>query len=559
MRMTAADSHEPEGSDIEPELDDPFPSEEEAGNRDADGELKEHLQYDSKTAKLILEHSNQFIVRSKDSEPVQDNWITKTDHGITRELLQQQIAEAKALTEAQNKEKNKAEEVYETDTDIGVEDFIEEFDRDEIKNSPGMKLMEELTQPKEEELEEDEILMLDPLLTDQQKHEIYSSIQLLANLPTEKQVRDWKKGVSPAQMGLILKGAIRAGISKPDLNFLKDFLNHRRKISNEQLHRFRDIICTDLRKNLMEELEMKPADKSQIKREGMDKLIDNTLEKDFEAFDTDCGMMTGADSGIDYDLRDDYELEESDLVDSDLEERNEDDEEGSTETSFRTANYLIDYAFKIKKVLDYQMREQLMEFGLLDSVNPDHDEYFNIDPPKLGVDIDPCVEIVHVSHIQSLTKYDSLQHTQRKVIIKVKIPYLNFPPEVLERFIQIVGSRYDPETGIFKYVSKAQHNKHQNTIHGLRQIKKLFDASFEALPSYLPLNEIENPEDSVRDCPVNLTIREMYEEPYISAKPWQKESKVLKPRDPYFVFRVFPFGWNTKNPSAAPEKTINEQ
>jgi hypothetical protein len=131
--------------------------------------------------------------------------------------------------------------------------------------------------------------------------------------------------------------------------------------------------------------------------------------------------------------------------------------------------------------------------------------------------------------------------------------YLNFPPEVMERFAEIVGRRYDPTTGVFRYISKAQHNKHQNTIHGIRQIRKLFEASFEASSLYLPVEETTRlPEETVAECPVQLKVYEMYEDPYVRPKPWLPEAKRLKPREPYFVFRPFPFGWTPpKEPASS--------
>jgi len=553
MRMAEQDQHDVDSEEDESvqEAGTLEEDRDEIGLRNADGELKEHMILEPETAKMALEHVDQFSVL-RDVRTGPENWIPRVDHGYTLESeCPMPLPEP---------------EVEATDTDIGEEDFLSD-ESDQDFTTPGGRLAHELMQPRNEKLDTEDMLILNPLTEAGERQAIYDCIQILVNMPDRGQVQRWKRSVSPRNLELILKGAQRAGLSAPDFNFLKSFLQNRRHESNEQLERFRDIISPGFRERLLAALDIEEdvGQEGKVRTfnaDGTSQIVsDEALaaendddeapikqEKKQDIFHSEIrDLLSEPESDA---LLDDSEIEEFDLAESPVDITKEDEEELEFDQadSVQSADYFIDYAFRIKKVLNFQMREQLMEYGLIGGQD---DQYLLADPPALHVDLDPCVEIVHVSHIQSLTRYQRLEHVQRKVIFKVKMAYLNFPPEVLERFAEIVGPRYNPETGVFRYISKAQHNKHQNTIHGIRQIRKLFEAAFEASPYYLPVNQGEiPPEETVADCPTELRVYEMYEEPYVRPKPWLPESKRLKPRDPYFVFRHFPFGWGNKQVSS---------
>lgn len=545
MRMTAGDFNSHEESDDEGFVAQALKKKEDDEIRDESGELKEHMILDAEATKLAIDHEERFReIKREDKGP--ENWIPYTDHGFTVESLQE--------------EPEPRGDFDDTDTDIGEDDFVSDCETDDRKLSPADKLIAELETPDNERLSPEDHLMFHPILTSSQRDYLYNMLQVLINMPSKGQIKRWRNSVNPEYLELILKGARRAGLSAGDFAFVKEFLQNQREISNEQLEKFRHIVSPEFRNKLMATLHMekdaKPGVIVSYDEEGrpVEHIDPEKVSKEREPH----REMFKEEDSEPLDLIEEAEAEiedvEFDLDESPVEDDDGEDEEGDAfdereDTPLETADYFIDYAFRIKKILDYQMREQLMEFGLLSSTL--EDPYMWYDPPKLGRDLDPCVEIIHTSHIQSLTRYDRLEHVQRKVIFKIKMAYLNFPPEVLERFTEIVGKRYDHETGVFRFVSQAHHNKHQNTIHGIRQIKKLFEASFEASPYYLPVNETEQkPEDTIIDCPVKPKVFEMYEPPYVRDKPWLPEQNKLKPREPYHVFRVFPFGWNNEQVTA---------
>jgi len=545
--MSQQDAGEPEESDEEPEVEKEKKVREELAERDELGELKEHMILDAEAARVALEHEPRLkVLHLKPTED--ENWNYQgADHGFTIESLQP--------------EPLPAPEVDDTDTDIGESDFVRDIKHDEPL-PPGAKLINELKEPKAPHPEDD--LVMHPILSPENRATVYDALQVLVNMPQEGEVKRWRKSISPDHIDLILQGARRAGISKQDFQTLKTFLQDQRDESNELLEKFRHIVTPEFRNKLKSIIELEEstekrnvfkkylADGTPVLTETKTKSHVKELKSPFD-FDEN-SEFPDSDPDLE-DLNDEYDLAESPMEDEEDGGFSEDDEEIQMDDaeSQQTSNYFIDYAFRIKKLLDYQMREQLMEFGLIGGID---ERYRFYDPPELGKDLDPCVEIIHVSHIQSLTKYDRLEHVQRKVVFKIKMAYLNFPAEVLERFKEIVGKRYNPDTGVFKFVSQAHHNKHQNTIHGIRQIRKLFEASFDACPYYLPINETSTlPEETVADCPVTPKVYEMYETPYIRAKPWLPETMVLKPRNPYYVFRVFPFGWsNTSTENVATQK-----
>lgn len=508
--------------------------------------------YDPDTARLALQHEDQYRVNRQKQED-SENWIPKTNHGYSLD----NPSDEKYIVEEPLMDM--------VDTDFGESDFYHE---DLIVPSYGTQKKENILPPKTphenfltELIEKDDNIpftkdgsfFMNPGLSPPERQAVFNTIQILINMPDRGTEKKWKDSVNPDHLSLILRGAERAGLSISDFNFIKEFLQYRRKVSNQQLDKFKDLLSNGFREKLLGGVDAKEYTENSVISYNLDGTTTTKSKEEYkmEAAGLSPSSSTKSNSKKDKDfgINNNNENNENDkevFIDSDyfsanespIEEALEEDHDSSEDEDLNSVNY-TEYAIKIKEALDYQMREQLMEYGILCADT----SYMLADPPILGTDLDPCVEIIHVSHIQSLTRYERLEHVQRKVVFKINMTYLNFPPEVMDRFQSIVGGRYNPETGIFKYVSKAHHNKHQNTIHGMKQIQKLFEASFEALPSYLPIDEYHNPEDTVGDCNTNLKVYEMYEEPYIRPKPWLEEPKKLKSRDPYFVFRPFPFGW----------------
>lgn len=429
---------------------------------------------------------------------------------------------------------------------------IPPLDFEKIKN--GTAPVDQWLDASESEPEPEPVTPLD----NSQLQLLYAQAKLLQQqIPSDEQLEKFFKVTSPDYVSNILKGAKRVGIADKHLDFLKlyafsklpakediarirAFLENHDEVTNfivsvmqyqqariggspdsdESTQNSRSVKANQKSKQYLDLVQMASSPEE---RELLTAIAEELPAPEPDLFDFDS-------------THDKLEVSESE---SDTEE-NED-----LVTSTQTTKFYVEYALRLKQLLDEQMREQLVQFGLLGGEISDM-ELLSLDPPAVGKDVDPCVEIIHSSHIQSMTNYSSLEHAQRKVVFKIKIPYLEFPAEVEERLAQIVGPRYDRETGIFKFVADVHKNKHQNTIYGIRTIKKIFESAYEACPYYIPLSDLHrDPVETVADCPVPVKCLAMPTPPEIKEKPWIKEKR-LKPPLPHFLFRTFPFGWSSK-------------
>eukprot|EP00008_Paramoeba_atlantica_P003071 CAMPEP_0201489034 /NCGR_PEP_ID=MMETSP0151_2-20130828/20983_1 /ASSEMBLY_ACC=CAM_ASM_000257 /TAXON_ID=200890 /ORGANISM="Paramoeba atlantica, Strain 621/1 / CCAP 1560/9" /LENGTH=277 /DNA_ID=CAMNT_0047874499 /DNA_START=636 /DNA_END=1469 /DNA_ORIENTATION=+ len=102
------------------------------------------------------------------------------------------------------------------------------------------------------------------------------------------------------------------------------------------------------------------------------------------------------------------------------------------------------------------------------------------------------VKITRQFHIEpaykkSFRKMAALE--TRKVVMKLKLADLNLPPIVRERFLALVGPRYDPETDILKLVGNKYQNKRLNSVYLKQVMKELLNESFLASPHYVPPSE----------------------------------------------------------------------
>jgi len=383
---------------------------------------------------------------------------------------------------------------------------------------------------------------------------IYSqAVYLKTIIPSEEQIQQLLEVSSPKYIDNVLKGAKRAGVDEKHIEFLKlsamSRIPHPEKVReiqaylsnnkavNEFIQYAFDNANTDTSSNAFEYAPDSDGDiEKQEHAEYSAKVKQNVLENTNSRHTRALVRDTPAEFFVEEPIP---PLPSGRIEVSDNE--SEVDENESMVISGETTKFYIEYAHRLKNFLEHQMKEQLRKYELLaDDDDPDLMKY---DPPQVGVDVVPCVEIIHTTHIQSLTNYSTLQHVQRRVVFKINVSLLDLPLEVKERLIEIVGTRYNPETGIFKFIADTQPNKHQNTIYGVKQIQKIFEAAYEASPYYIPLSDVKSdPVDSVGDCPVQVSRLSMPEKPEISSRPWQKEQR-LKPFPTQVLFRTYPFGW----------------
>jgi len=77
-----------------------------------------------------------------------------------------------------------------------------------------------------------------------------------------------------------------------------------------------------------------------------------------------------------------------------------------------------------------------------------------------------------------------------KVSMKVKISKLNLPKPVYERFVQLTGNKYDPESDIFKLTNSATKEKKINKKKILELFKNILNEAWTADLNYVPVENL---------------------------------------------------------------------
>ena len=96
---------------------------------------------------------------------------------------------------------------------------------------------------------------------------------------------------------------------------------------------------------------------------------------------------------------------------------------------------------------------------------------------------------IEPSYKRSFRKWASLE--TRRVTMKIKLNDMNLPPIVRERFLAIVGSRYNTETDILKIIGSKYHNKRLNGVYVQQVLKEILNESFLASPNYVAIQDVE--------------------------------------------------------------------
>ncbi len=87
------------------------------------------------------------------------------------------------------------------------------------------------------------------------------------------------------------------------------------------------------------------------------------------------------------------------------------------------------------------------------------------------------------------------KYRERRVALHAKVNALGLSKPAKDRLIAMVGSRYDPQTGVLKLVCDSQRTKEENKYFVKSMMRSLLAEAWKAEPTYLPMDPIPPPED----------------------------------------------------------------
>lgn len=149
-------------------------------------------------------------------------------------------------------------------------------------------------------------------------------------------------------------------------------------------------------------------------------------------------------------------------------------------------------------------------------------------------------------------------HSKTQVIMRVHVPALGLTKPALNRLIELVGPRYDPQTEVLKLVGDRHPNKKLNKLYVQQMFRELVSNALLADPNYVPLSDL-NASDVTTLIPRPELPIELQEELVVLEVPpnVKEEMEHTRKKAKEFDYRLFHFNLFKPKKQGQHERALN--